>query len=72
MAIGENDEKIKEMLRLKYNKNLNINGGLKLALEIFKEILGKNFELSRFDVAYVNKDEKKNRRLDETALKKLI
>jgi len=71
MAIGENDEKIKEMLRLKYNSNLNINGGIKLALDIFKEILGKNFELSRFDVAFINKDEVKIKRLDEAGLKKI-
>ena len=71
IAVGENDERIKEILRLKYNKNLNINGGIKLALDIFKEILGKNFELSRFDVAYVNKEEKKVRKLDENSLKKL-
>ncbi|MFA6023400.1 MAG: archaeal proteasome endopeptidase complex subunit alpha [Candidatus Pacearchaeota archaeon] len=70
MAIGENDEKIKEMLRLKYNKNLNINGGIKLALDIFKEILGKNFETSRFDVAYIEKDDKKIIKLDESGLKK--
>lgn len=70
MAIGENDEKIKEMLRVKYEKNLNIDGGLKLALGIFKEILGKNFELSRFDAAYINKNENKMVRLAESALKK--
>lgn len=71
-AIGENDERIKEMLRLKYNKNLNIDGGLKLALSIFKEILGKNFELNRFDIAYVKVGENKLKRLDESSLKKYI
>lgn len=70
MAIGENDERIKEILRIKYNKNLNISGGIKLALDIFKEILGKNFEISRFDIAYINKDEKKIKKLDDSALKK--
>ncbi|MBS3073064.1 archaeal proteasome endopeptidase complex subunit alpha [Candidatus Pacearchaeota archaeon] len=70
MAIGENDEKIKEILRIKYNKNLNIEGGIKLALGIFKEILGKNFELSRFDVAYVPTKSSKVVRLDESSLKK--
>ena|SRR3989338_2669473 len=72
MAIGENDEKLKEMLRIKYEKNLNIQGGIKLALGIFKEILGKNFELSRFDVAYVDKEDQKVKRMDEAALKKLM
>ena len=70
MAIGENDEKIKEILRLKYNENLNIEGGIKLALNIFKEILEKNFELNRFDVAYIKKDTKKIVRVDEASLKK--
>ncbi|MBS3100434.1 archaeal proteasome endopeptidase complex subunit alpha [Candidatus Pacearchaeota archaeon] len=72
MAIGENDEKIKEMLRIKYNENLNIDGGLKLVLGIFKEILGKNFEISRFDVAYVRRDTKKATKLNGDALKKFL
>ena len=71
MAIGENDEKIKEMLRMKYSGNLNIEGGIKLALSIFREILDKNFELSRFDVGYIPTDKKKIVRLDENSLKKL-
>ena len=70
MAIGENDEKIKEILRIKYNENLNIDGGIKLALNIFKEILGKNFELGRFDIAYVPTSTKKLTRVDESSLKK--
>ena len=71
-AIGENDEKIKEILRIKYNKNLNTEGGIKLALSIFKEILGKNFELNRFDVAYVPKETKKIQRVYGDDLKKYI
>ena len=39
-AIGEKDEKIKTKLREKYNKDLNIKKGVKLALEIFKETYG--------------------------------
>ncbi len=70
MSIGENDERIKEILRMKYDKNLNIEGGIKLALSIFKEILDKNFDLGRFDVAYVKKDDKKIVRVNETSLKK--
>jgi len=72
MAIGENDEKIKEILRKKYNNNLNIEGGIKLALSIFKELLGKNFELKRFDTAYVSSKDSRIVRLDENSLKKFI
>ena len=71
-AIGENDEKIKEVLRMKYNKNLNIEGGIKLALAIFKDILGKNFSLDRFDVAYVPKEGMRVNRLNGEALKKYV
>ena len=71
MAIGENDEKIKEMLRMKYSGNLNIEGGIKLALSIFREILDKNFEISRFDVGYIPIGKKKIVRLNENSLKKL-
>ena len=71
-AIGENDEKIKEVLRMKYNKNLNISGGIKLSLGIFKEILGKNFDLNRFDVAYVSNESKKVKRIHGDELKKHI
>jgi proteasome alpha subunit len=71
-AIGENDEKIKEELRLKYSENLNIEGGIKLALGIFKEILGKNFELSRFDIALIKTGVNRVERVDENFLKKII
>ena len=70
MAIGENDEKIREMLKLKYNDKLNIDGGIKLALGVFKEILGKNFELNRFDIAYVKIGQDKVHRLYGDSLKK--
>lgn len=54
-AIGENDEKIKEILRRDFSDNISIEEGIKFALKIFKEILDKNFDLNRFDVGYVNK-----------------
>lgn len=71
-AIGENDEKIKEMLRKKYDKNLTIEKGLKLAFSIFKEILEKNFDVNRFDVAYIKKENLEIVRPKEDYLKKLI
>jgi len=71
-AIGENDEKIKEILRKKYDDNLSVEDGIRLALETFKEILGKNFALDRFDVGYVKMDEGKIKKLSGDALKKYI
>lgn len=55
-AIGENDEKIKEMLVKEYKESLNIDGCIRLTLDIFKKIFQKNFDIARFEVAYIDKD----------------
>jgi len=56
-AIGEHDEKIKEKLREDYKADMGIEEGIKFALKIFKEILAKNFDIERFDVAYIKNEE---------------
>lgn len=69
-AIGENDEKIKEMLRVDYKENMSIEDGIKFTMNIFKEILGKNFDVNRFDVAYIKTNDPKLVHLKEDGLKK--
>jgi proteasome alpha subunit len=49
-AIGENDDKIRKFLTEKFKKGLSIDEGIKLALEIFKEVQGEEFHVERFDV----------------------
>ena len=71
-AIGENDEKIKEVLRSEFKESMSIDDGIKFALRIFKDILGKNFNVERFDVGYVKKAEKKFARVNGDALKKFV
>lgn len=71
-AIGENDEKIKEILRKDYEENMTIEDGIKFAMKIFKEILEKNFDLARFDVGYVKTDDQKLVRLHGDELKKFV
>lgn len=68
-AIGENDERIKEELRKRYNEKMSIDEAIKLGLKIFKEILGKNFNTDRFDVAYIPIKEMKLKRLQAEELK---
>ena len=68
-AIGENDEKIKEKLRERYKKDLNIKKGVKAALDIFKEIQGGKFDITRFELAYIETKDKKLRRLDGEEIK---
>ncbi|MCK5449580.1 hypothetical protein KAI32_01825, partial [Candidatus Pacearchaeota archaeon] len=52
-AIGENDEKIKKLLKERYTKDLSSREAIKLGLDIFKEVQGENFSIDKFDVGIV-------------------
>ncbi len=69
-AIGENDERIKEILRSEYREGLNVEQGIKLALSVFKKVLGKNFNIARFEAAFIKKDDKKVKRIASELLTK--
>jgi proteasome alpha subunit len=73
-AIGENDEKIKEHLRKDYKSSIKIDEALKLGLNIFREVKGKNFNIDNFDAAFIlgGEKEKKVQRLNGEKLKKHI
>lgn len=62
-AIGENDDKIKEILRERYNSGLTIKKGVKIALDILKEIDDKKFHISRFEMVYIKNDDAELKRL---------
>ncbi len=68
-AIGKDDEKIREMLRKEYKKDMTIEQAIKLALNIFKKILGNAFDIQRFNIAFIKNNEKKLNKLkgDEIA-----
>lgn len=70
VAIGENDDKIKDILRKKYKKEMKIEEGIKLCFDIFKEVLGNKFDFSRFNVGYVKNDEAKLKKLKTEDMKK--
>jgi len=70
VAIGENDAKINEILRKEYKEGITIEEGIKLSLKIFKGILEKDYNISRFDVAYIKEDEMKLKRISSEGLKK--
>ena len=71
-SIGENDEKIKEKLRERHSPELNIKKGVKIALDIFKEIQEKNFNLDQFELAYIKGEEGKIKRVVGDGLKDFI
>jgi len=68
-AIGENDEKMKEILREKYHHDLTIKKGVKLALEIFEQVQGSKFKISRFELAFIKIGENKIEKVEGEKLK---
>jgi len=71
-AIGENDEKIKEILRRDFKEEMSVDEGIKFVLKIFKDLLEKNFDINRFDVGYVKIGEEKLVRLHGDDLRKFV
>jgi proteasome alpha subunit len=71
-AVGEYDDKIKEELREEYHDKITVDEAIKLALKIFKKVLDKNFDISRFEAAYIKSEEKKIKRLKEEDLRKFL
>jgi proteasome alpha subunit len=68
-AIGENDEKIKSILRSKYKIDLTIKKGIKLALDIFKEVQGSRFDIERFELSYIKIEDEKIIRIEGEEIK---
>lgn len=71
-AIGEHDEKIKEELRKGYKADMSMEGGAMFALQIFKSVQEKNFEIDRFEIVRVPLATGKLERLGLEDVKKLV
>jgi len=71
-AIGEHDEQIKEVLRKEFKDEMTMEEGARLALKIFKDILGKNFNLDRFDIGMLGIKDANLKRLHGNDLKKFV
>jgi len=71
IAIGNNDDKIKEALRKEYRKDMDTDEAIILALKIFKDVLGDKFDIDRFNVGIIKTTEKKLKKLSVEEIKKL-
>lgn len=71
-AIGEFESEVKSQLVKEYKDNLDIVNGLKLSVKILKKVLGKEFDIKRLDVAYINNKDKKFTRMTDADINKII
>ena len=62
---------IKEKLREQYKKDFTIKQGIKLSLEIFEEIQGKGFNIDKFELIFIKKDNKKIERKEGAEIKEM-
>jgi len=53
-AVGEDDEKIKKLLREKYRDEMTSREGVDLALDVFREVQGDEFHIDRFDIGILS------------------
>lgn len=70
IAIGRNDDKIKEILRKEYKSGIKTDEAVKLSLNIFKNVLGDKFDVSRFNVGIIKTENNKLRKLTVEEIKK--
>ncbi len=70
-AIGEGDERIRDLLREKYKKDLTIKQGIKLALDIFKEVRDGKFNLEKFELSYIKSEDSRMKRAEGKDIEKI-
>ena len=64
-AIGEKDNEIREKLKEKYKNNLDLKKGVKLAVEIMKEVKNNEFDVGNLELVYIEtKNKEKQIRLE--------
>ena len=70
-AVGEGEVEINDILTKEYKENINIEDGFRLALNAFKKVLGKNFDINRMGGAYIKISDKKFTKVDVNYIRKV-
>lgn len=71
-VIGEKEQEIEEILHKKYKDSITIDEAFKLIVSAFCKLLGKDFNPSRIDSAYIKTDEKKFRKMTKSQIEKVF
>lgn len=71
-AIGEGEAEVQAQLEKKYKASLTVQDGLKLGLQILKDYLKSEFNVSRVDAAYINTETRRFTKLSDDEIKQLV
>lgn len=71
-VIGEKEPEIEEILHKKYKDSITIEEAFKLIVSALCRVLGKEFNASRIDAAYIKTDEKKFRKMTKSQIEKVF
>jgi proteasome alpha subunit len=71
-VIGEKEPEIEDILHKKYKDSITIDEAFKLIVSAFCKLLGKDFNPSRIDAAYIKTDEKKFRKMTKAQVEKVF
>ncbi len=69
-VIGEKEPEIEEILHKKYKDSITIEEAFKLIVSALCKVLGKEFNASRIDAAYIKTDEKKFKKMTKAQIEK--
>jgi len=71
-VIGEGEADILEELHKKYKDDISVKDGIKVAVELLKKFLDKDFSPERLDIVFMTDDEKKFTRMKTEEVEKLV
>lgn len=70
VVIGQNDDKIKEILRKEYKKDIKTEEAIKFCLGIFKKVLGDSYDINRFNIGVIKINDKKFKKINTEEIKR--
>jgi len=70
-VVGEGEAAILENLHKQYKDDLSVDAGMKLAVDLLKKFLDKDFKSERIEIAYIKSDNKSLKKLSPQDVAKL-
>ncbi len=71
-VIGESEPEIEEVLHKEYKDSITMEDGVKLALKAMSKVQEGSFTVDRIDCMYINNDEKKFTRMNNSRISELF